>query len=165
MKRRKFLATVVRGMFLMLALGFFLILFRSLDLTLDNPRQSASIGGIFPDVAMGQTKVQRYRGKRVWVSRLNQAMRQNMSALNGIVVAQQKSCSEQDKLCVIVAATQRDGIELAFSLRPPAQLAADLPWHGGFVNPLDGSVYDLLGRAYKAQSKPLEIVAFDKNVE
>jgi hypothetical protein len=149
-------------MFLLLALGFVLVLFKSLEPVLEAPQQGARIDEMFTDVALGQTKMQRYQGRRVWVSRINQDIRQNMSLLNGVVAAQEKPCLEKESLCVIVAATTRDGIELVFSAQPPPQLDANVPWYGGFVNPAEGSVYDLLGRPYKVGSPALEIVGFEE---
>lgn len=148
MNRSPVLLNIVKAMFTMLALAFLFVLFSSLS----GPRVTTSPLAAFDDVMVGQTALRRYSGERVWVTRLSASQRQNAEQLLPFVVDPSAGCSPETGLCVVTAATDRSGIEIVYSDSPPAQLSAKIPWHGGFVDPTNGHVYDRLGRAYRSAS-------------
>lgn len=167
MNRRQWLSRLVRIMLLMLVLGFFLVLLSSLrggyNATSDTATKQGANNDLFSQVAAGQTKMQRYQGRRVWVTRLDQALRDQLEALNPELSQIRQGCSLQSKFCLVDASTNTSGVELVFSLASPAQLRSGRVWLGGFINPTNGQLYDRLGRAYtnpkKEPSAPLKFQA------
>jgi hypothetical protein len=55
---------------------------------------------------------------------------------------------------VYLAGTARDGILVQYSTDRPAGLGADVPWHGGFVDPGSEAVFDPAGRRYGNTAGP-----------
>ena len=103
----------------------------------------------FSDVAIGQTLLRRYQSKRVWVSRLADTQRRQLASINPFLLEPSSGCPSNATLCVLLAVSPTQSFDLSYSLAPPPQLPSDTPWHGGFVDPTTGVVYDLLGRVYR----------------
>ena len=155
MSRRRTLSLIVRGMLLALVLAFFAVLFASLNTRHTSGSGSAepdAIGlAIFNDIPLGQSEMRRFDGQRVWVTHLSAALKAQLATLNEVVQTASTGCQANTEYCVLVAASSRDGLDMVFSATSPAQLAPDLPWYGGFVDPANGRVYDRLGRAYHSK--------------
>jgi len=101
----------------------------------------------FSSLALGETKLMRLNGERVWVTRL--AYRDRFSNIKAHVEGGQPFCDLDKQFCVISAETEMQGIELVFTKKRPTQLDNNVPWNGGYVNPVSGQAYDLLGRPYR----------------
>lgn len=157
---RRALRGLVTLMFALLVTAFFLILIGGFDLDGSGPdgrdahlaKESAFE---FDEVALGETKLRRYQSKRVWVSRLSDRQKTQLENLNPFLLEPNTGCSPQATLCVVLAAAQTQGFDLSYTKAPPPQLPSEVPWIGGFVDPTNGVVYDLLGRVFN-------IAAFSK---
>lgn len=145
MNKRFVLGRLIRGMLVLLGLAFAFVLFRSLS----GPSLTSSSNGAFDNVLIGQTALRRLAKQRVWVTRLDELQRRQAGQLSGLVVDAQAGCSPSSQLCVIKAQSSRSGIDLVYLREAPEQLPSDIVWHGGFVDPASGGVFDFLGRAYK----------------
>jgi len=145
--RRAALTIAVKAMFVVIAAAFLYVLLRSLagPSLISNPQR------VFDDVQIGQTALRRFNGERVWATRLTQTQRQNAQELAKLVRNYDSGCLLASKLCVISAKTSLDGIEIMFTESEPPQLRGGTPWFGGYVDPVNGAVYDRLGRAYKLE--------------
>jgi len=133
-------------MLIIILFAFVFVLFRSLG----GPSLTKQSEVAFDDVQIGQTAMRRINGVRVWATRLSAEQRQQLIELNSAVVNSNSGCSIEKAVCVLSAKTQRSGINIVFSKEHPIQLASELNWYGGFVDPSNGSVYDRLGRAYRS---------------
>jgi len=129
-------------MLLILVLAFAVVLFTGIF----EPKRGAPAQQPFSDVPIGATELRRYHGQRVWVTHLTDSLA--FSRLDGFVDTA-GSCDRSQEFCVLLASTARQGVEFVFSHIAPAQLPADVPWMGGFINPSTGAVFDLLGRPYR----------------
>ena len=127
---------------ILLFFGFVLINFTA------GPSRVVGGSDVLGSVVNGETALRRYSGQRVWITRLSPLLRQQSKELETFVDARDDSCSVFHTVCVFSALTSRDGIEIVFSANKPAQLSADQLWHGGFIDPTSGAVFDRLGRAY-----------------
>ena len=153
-RRKIILAKLVYWMCLSLLLAFAFVLLSSLGTKQPSPAEQSSSprDRLIADVAVGATVLRRYQGKRVWVSHFSDTQQRNGAQLSPFVQTQNSPCALSNTICVLDAATQRAGVELRFSATAPAQLPRDLPWHGGFVDPNNGRLFDLWGRAYAFQN-------------
>ena len=154
LRRRALLSKAVYWMLALLALAFMFVLFRSLNTGLtESPsaEQTLKDESLFNDITAGQTALRRVGSLRVWVSRFNDLQKRQAAQLNTMVNSQGMHCKLQTELCVIPAATNRQGVELRYTRTAPAQLPNELLWFGGFVDPNNGQLYDLWGRAYAFQ--------------
>ena len=145
MTKRELLGNTIRSMLVIALFAFVFVLFRSLS----GPSLTSQSEVAFDDVQIGETAMRRALGARVWVTRLSPAQRSQLAELSELVVNPNSGCALQSEVCVLSATTQRDGIDVVFSIAHPIQLASDIKWYGGFVDPTNGAVYDRLGRAYK----------------
>ena len=152
---RQRLGSLVRALWILLIFAFLAVLFASLDVRIEGSKSTASNANdsapedLFSDVFAGQTKMRRYQGTRVWVTRLTKQQIKLLSDLSVWVKDPSAGCAVEQSVCVLEARSQRDGVDIVYSATEPSTLPAQYPWHGGFVDPADGSHYDLLGRAYK----------------
>ena len=146
---RSHLSRLVLAMFGLLLFGFVFILVGSLRA----PAISEAITDVekFAEVAIGQTVLRRIEGRRVWLTRLSESQRHAATLLQEQLVYPDAGCKPESVLCVLDAATARDGIELTYTDSPPPQLPNAPTWMGGFVDPGSGAVFDLLGRAYRLE--------------
>ena len=145
MNRRQLLLNAVKGMFIVLGLAFAYVLIRSLS----GPSLVANPAAVFDDIEYGQTAPRRFQGQKVWATRLTPALRRQADTLKENLLNPDSGCAPDVTLCVVSAKTERDGIEIVYTKNAPKQLSAAIPWFGGFVNPVNGAVYDRLGRAYR----------------
>ncbi|MFT6407367.1 MAG: hypothetical protein ACJAQ6_000778 [Arenicella sp.] len=132
-------------MLILLLLAFVFVLFRSLS----GPSITSASTAAFDNVVIGQTALRRLGSERVWVTRLSQAHARQAKGLDALVVNSKLGCDPTQVLCVISAKSLRSGIDLVYVTEVPAQLPREVTWHGGFIDPTSGGVFDFLGRAYK----------------
>lgn len=132
-------------MLILLALGFVFVLLRSLS----GPSYTSTSNAAFDNVVIGQTALRRLGSERVWVTRLSQSHVRQAADLDMLVINPKAGCKTSEVLCVISAKASRSGIDIVYLREVPAQLPSGVKWHGGFVDPSSGGVFDFLGRAYK----------------
>ncbi|MGK0374918.1 MAG: hypothetical protein ACJA2E_001390 [Arenicella sp.] len=143
--KRVVLAKLIRAMLIILALAFAFVLLRSLS----GPSLTSTSTAAFNTVVTGQTALRRLGSERVWVTRLSASHVRQAKDLDTLMVNQNGGCNPEQVLCVISAKSSRSGIDIVYVNTVPAQLPNGLAWHGGFVDPSSGGVFDFLGRAYK----------------
>ena len=156
---RRYLGLLVRGLWIILILGFLAVLFASLDVRKssstnipssdDGLSDDRAAENAFSDILAGQTQMRWHQGRRVWVTRLSSQLIVQLREIDSFVKESGAGCSIDQSFCLIDASSLRDGVDIVFSQAEPASLPSKYLWYGGFVDPADGSSYDLLGRAYK----------------
>ena len=146
MDKRRVLWGLIRAMLLALLLAFLFVLFRSLS---GPSNTSSSSQSVFDNVVVGQTALRRSGRQRLWATRLSEPQRAQAKKLGEWLVDASAGCAVEQTLCVVLAETQRSGIDLVYSAKAPKQLPQGAPWFGGFVDPSTGGVFDFMGRAYK----------------
>ena len=103
-------------------------------------------------IGIGTTEVIHYHGKKVWATRFSQNQLANLSVTDDYVF-QQGGCYITEKslidYCLVITQTQQQGVVIRYIKEKPNNLSADIPWNGGYINPVNGAVYHLLGRLYK----------------
>lgn len=149
---RRRLSQLVFGMLAVLLLGFLFILLVGALSGPPGPSQTLA------ELPAGHTQLKHLKGQRVWVSRISPAQSSALLAFSESIIQTGTGCPAAGEVCMVVAATTRRGIELRFQREVPPALDPRLPWIGGFIDPNNGAVYDLLGRAYLYQGpvRPLE---------
>lgn len=115
--------------------------------------EKKSVHSSFDDLIIGETKLRRVGKRVVWVTLLSAMQKSNMQQLTAGLVDHNEGCDLSQVYCVLLADTKQSGISLRYTAAAPPQLPNTVPWFGGFVNPTNGAVYDLLGRAYLYQGK------------
>lgn len=143
--QRSLLVKIVAALFSALFIAFLMVLFTSLNSGSEN--NAGEQQNEFSDLAAGETGKRRYQRHSVWVTHLSESQKLVL-AEPATHLVDNGGCTVS-QYCLLKAATERDGIEISYSFMRPPQVPSDVPWQGGFVNPLSGAVYDLLGRAYK----------------
>ena len=144
--KRLVLGKLIQAMLIILVLAFVLVLFRSLS----GPSLTSTSTATFDNVMIGQTALRRLGSERVWVTRLSKLHVRQAQNLDALVANPGAGCDPSHVLCVISANSSRSGIDIVYLNEVPAQLPTGVAWHGGFVDPASGGVFDFLGRAYKA---------------
>lgn len=147
--QREILSALVKGAFLLLILGFVWILLSSLR---GLPQQTTAVESAdtdaFASLALGATELRRLNAQRVWVTRLSEQQRRFLGETH--------DCAARE-YCIFPAATERPGIELVFTTERPLWLPATKDWMGGFVDPSNGTVYDIGGRSVLAEGTDLAV--------
>ena len=141
-KRRQRLKYITLSCFLLILVVFSYIIVRG---AMWSPPLSSSAEKL--DVPVGETLMQRIKGQRFWVTRLSEQQLRHLESLSEWVQVE-SSCELALGLCAVNVNTQRFGVLLRYSANRPNMLADETPWFGGYINPNNGSVYDLLGRGY-----------------
>lgn len=148
-KKRQRLSFVVRGMLIMLVLGFAFVFFKGISAGHVNELNDSAESSATASLALGQTALRRIAGQRVWITRISESQRAQATTIAPYLVAAERGCATTEDFCAFSAATDQTGVELSFTELAPVQLSGQTPWFGGFVNPTNGAVYDRFGRAYK----------------
>jgi len=144
--KRKVLGDSIRVMLIILVLAFVFVLFRSLS----GPSiTSSNAASVFDNVVIGQTALRRSGRERLWATRLNKLQRRQINDISPWVIDAQSGCAPDTVLCIVSALSERSGIDLVYSANAPSQLPKGALWHGGFIDPATGGVFDFIGRAYK----------------
>jgi hypothetical protein len=141
------------------ALAFFAYIYfsglssTSSNTTDNNIDQSAQLA---LKIAQGETQFVKLNGERSWVSHLSKAQKNQLKSLAPFVNSTHatNACTLGSKICTIKMATNKSGIEIRYSEKAPAFLKPNIPWYGGFVDPSNQAVYDLLGRGYLRNPLP-----------
>lgn len=133
MLRRQQLLRVVLFGFALIAFALLLVLFSGLSIRSSNQPSSP-----FNNISLGETGKLWHRNQRVWVTRL--------SAEQQSALGPENQCAEME-FCALAAASSRAGIELIYSRTRPPQVQQSIDWQGGYVDPANGAVFDLSGRA------------------
>lgn len=104
-------------------------------------------------IAEGETQFIKLNKQRHWITHLSKKQKTQLQSLAPFVYPLKPNaigpCSLSASLCPIKMATDQTGIELRYSEKAPGFLKPDIPWYGGFVNPSNQAVYDLIGRGYR----------------
>ncbi|MEM7358020.1 MAG: hypothetical protein AAF431_02865 [Pseudomonadota bacterium] len=146
-QRRASLLRAVKIMFALLGLALFYVLISSLGGEAGRKQQSSSVE--FDDIAPGQTVGRRINGQAAWISRISGQQRQDLISLQPYLLDPTSGCPVSVPVCALSASGARDGIQISYSKKAPPQLPRDAAWYGGFVDPASGTIFDLLGRAYR----------------
>lgn len=144
MDKRRTLSRIIRTMLIILVLAFAYVLLRSLAGPSVTPQSNAN----FDSVQIGQTALRRVKRHRLWVTRLTTQHIRQFNELSDYVEKPSSGCNPSIPLCVIKAQAS-NGLDLVYSSAAPPQLSNDIPWYGGFIDPVSNGVFDLFGRAYK----------------
>jgi len=145
-------------MLILLLLGFLYVFFRGVGGTTVSRSDTGTENSLTESLLLGQTGLRRFEGERIWITRVSPAQREQAKTLSRYLVSSAEGCVISGEFCALSANTGQTGVELSFTESHPAQLPNQTPWFGGFVNPLNGAVYDRLGRAYKlAGSTPAKL--------
>ena len=120
-------------------------------------------GEYLDDLVTGEPELRRLNKSVTWAILLSEVQKNNIAQLTASQVKYGTGCESTREYCVLVAEIGQSGFNLRFTADAPPQLPNGLPWFGGFVNPIDGSVYDLLGRAYLFQGQVDEIISIELN--
>jgi len=105
------------------------------------------------ELAIGDSELRRAEGELIWISYLSTEQMNELAAYTDAIVRLDTGCAVDMQYCGLSAETGQTGIQFRWSESPPPQVPIGLPWSGGFVNPVNGAVYDLLGRAYQFQGE------------
>ena len=140
--RKTKLIKLVTGLFLCLIIVFIYVGFK---MATWSPNQSKSNSKQL--VLEGETKLIVKDGNHFWLTRLSSQQRQDMISISDQVFSK-SGCSIETDVCQITAQSQHSAVLIVYVSTKPAQLSVDQLWFGGYVNPVDGAVYDLLGRGY-----------------
>ncbi len=150
---RVVLVRLVAVMALIVVCAFLFILLKG---TLGSGLQtnaSNSSDELVHNLALGETALRRDDAQLFWVSRLTTEQTNELSLFSDSIVQLDSGCLLESQICILSSQTERSGVQLRFVEQAPIQLPSDTPWTGGFVNPNDGAVYDLIGRPYRFQGE------------
>lgn len=108
-----------------------------------------------------------WNGRPVWVIHRSAAQLDGLAGLSGQVLEPGAGQSPEidnpyrsprREYGVYLAETEESGIIIRYVEERPSRLDDDLSWHGGFVDPRDGAVFDAAGRRYPTtRGNPLPV--------
>ena len=96
---------------------------------------------------VGSTTLIRQEGQRLWATRLSDKQRKELVDLNPFVFTGD-GCATQE-ICLIQSETSQQGVIVIYIDKKPDALTPETKWLGGFIDPSNGAIYDLLGRLYR----------------
>lgn len=146
--RKAALSRIIKLMFSLLLLGFLYVLLASFFDSNFSERQQKEE---FDNIEFGQPVFRYFKNQGVWISRISQQQRNRYVELSDHV-RPDGGCAIDTDICILIAGTDRVGINVIFTDEEPTQLPSNTPWLGGFVDPSSGAVFDLWGRAYQHSS-------------
>lgn len=152
MNRRLVLSRLVGAFFLILILAFSWVFFNGIGSSSFFSKNEASGDEFFSDLRPGDSVLRRYKREMVWVTLLNDRLREQLIEAMPYLVNPESGCIIDQAYCAVSANTTMDAIYLQYSEKEPQQLPSGVPWSSGYVDPTNGDVYDLLGRAYRIKS-------------
>jgi len=103
------------------------------------------------DLGSGEVKLMKLNGTKYWAIRLNPAQKSQLEAVDKWTYPV-PYCDSSYSVCLVAVDTQRQGILIREAITKPKQLSREEAWVGGFINPANGAVYDLMGRGYRSNS-------------
>jgi len=145
---KTYLRRAVKTLFLCFVFVFLFILFR---FSTWSPYIDLDTGTA--DLGSGEVKLIKLNGKRYWAVRLAPTQRAQLSSVASFTYAT-PYCDDVYPVCLMSVETERQGILIRQTTTKPSQLKRSEVWFGGFVNPANGAVYDLMGRGYR--SNPIQ---------
>ena len=101
---------------------------------------------------LGVTDLVHHQGQRLWVTKFSEEQKAILQTITSFV-ADSNGCQLQQEICWIQSETERQGVVIRFIKNKPEALSNETPWVGGFINPLNGAVYDLSGRYYRESTR------------
>ncbi len=144
--KRQWLVRATTFIILLLLATFIFIFMRGLMWTPNEVHEANS------ELELGVTDLVRRQGKRLWLTRLSKQQKAILRTATPFVV-KGGGCSLQQENCWIQSETGQQGIVIRYIKDKPATLSNETPWTGGFINPINGAIYDLSGRYYKESTQ------------
>jgi len=132
--------------------------------SLDNHMEISSV-----QLPKGTSEIIHFSGMRVWLTSLSDEQIEQLRQMNNFVY-QEGGCdlgeinNEKDRYCMLQVETQIQGVIMRYISERPHSISKDIPWVSGFINPVDGAIYDLLGRLYKSTMKEPEKTKLHINI-
>ena len=111
------------------------------------------------NIELGTTALIQHQGQRLWSTRLLPEQRLQLEKINDYVFVG-GGCDIQTKRCLLESKTNRQGVIIRYLESKPDIFKNQIPWAGGFINPTNGAIYDLLGRLYRANSNSEKVLKF-----
>lgn len=117
----------------------------------------------FGGLAAGEARLLGWSGRPVWVHHRDpeqlEAIELSAGHVRDTAGATEPRLPQQGRSLlpqygIFLAETRSPGILVRFVKHRPRGLPGDVPWHGGFVDPRSGEVFDLAGRPYRLASSP-----------
>ena len=146
LNKRIWLLRLTISFAILLLVSFLFIFFRGLAWNPHTIQENTS------ELELGVTTMLRQSRQRVWVTRLDQLQRQRLQLIDRFVF-NEGGCQLQEQVCFIKSETTQQGVLIVYVNEKPDILATEVVWQGGFINPNNGAVYDLLGRLYRGSIK------------
>lgn len=137
------LPKLVKAMFIALIAVFIFILVQGAMFT----GKGSSLTKALP--AIGTVSLNNKKGMYYWINHYSDAQLSVRTKLDKWVVDAIEGCPESQSFCALSAETGQQGVRIIYSEQSPPLMKSDTPWFGGYINPVNGAVYDLFGRAYK----------------
>jgi len=125
LNKRTWLLRITLACSALLLVSFFIIIFRGAIWSPHSIDENTSA------LELGITTMIRQSGRRVWVTRLDELQRKKLHTISQFVFNQ-------------------GGVLIVYVEKKPDILATEVAWQGGFINPKNGAIYDLLGRLYRS---------------
>lgn len=126
---------------IILILLFLFIFFRGVVWSPNKTKKKSS------QLHVGSTTLIRQEGQRLWATRLSDKQREELADLNPFVFTG-NGCGKEE-ICLIQSATSQQGVIVIYIDNKPDALTPETKWLGGFIDPSNGAIYDLLGRLYR----------------
>ena len=123
------------------------------------------------DLAVGERKIVKWRGKPVWILRRDEAAVDDLGSLDEVVkdplsnteqqpsYARNEYRSQRSEYLIVLGICTHLGCSPVYARKGEGEahnLGAD--WKGGFFCPCHGSRFDLAGRVYKGMPAPSNLV-------
>lgn len=164
MKRRRLLRISVKSALLAAAAAFTGVFVYGMFSPGLAPGSVVAVG----EMPRGSARLVSWQGRPVWIVRRSPAQLETLAAASGSVSQPPDSSTPEpvdgpyrsltQEYGVYLADTGRSGVLVQYTDEPPDGMAADAPWHGGFVDPGSRAVFDLAGRRYPTTTgEPLPV--------
>ena len=150
--KRLWLVRMTFSAVVILIVLFLFIFFRGLAWSPDTSEKKSS------ELNTGSTKLIRQDGQRLWATRLSEIQRQELVKLTPFVTTG-NGCAPEG-ICFVQPETSQQGVIIIYIEKKPDVLVSETPWIGGFINPVNGAVYDLLGRLYPNSTAAKDVKKF-----
>jgi hypothetical protein len=139
------LAKVMFGLFF---LAFLYIAFQ----VAFSPRGYRVDSSDWQDVIPGTAQMVRRGSEYVWVVRYASVEAKSFAALNKVVIVGSTECDPMLHKACEFSGIASDGIVFRYLEQRPANLANNVPWFKGFIDPTSGFYFDRFGRLYRDQT-------------
>lgn len=143
--QRLWLPRLVAALFVSLILVFVFILIRGATFT--THKQVADLP------ALGTASLEQKKGVYYWLNNYSDTQRSMRAQIDKWVVVANAGCAggaAESSICALSAETGKQGVRIIYRKERPPLMKRNIPWQGGYINPVNGAIYDLFGRAYKS---------------